>query len=91
MAGALGSGLAAQPAAAQAPPPVPQAVAFHVAIEGKPAGPFDLTALEGKVREGALTRSTLVWKPGMANWAAAGAVPELAKVLESAPPPLPPA
>jgi len=91
MAGALGAGLAAQPAAAQAPPPVPQAVAFHVAIDGKPAGPFDLAALEAKVREGALTRSTLVWKPGMATWAPAGTVPELAKVLESSPPPLPPA
>src|SRR5436305_5641410 len=48
MAGALGAGLAGGGAAAQAPPPVPQAGAFHVAIEGKPAGPFDLAALEGK-------------------------------------------
>jgi membrane protease subunit (stomatin/prohibitin family) len=92
VAGALGAGLAGQVAqTAQVPPPVPGGVLFHIAIEGKQAGPFDLAGLEAKVREGKLTRATHVWKPGMANWAQAGSVPELASVLESVPPPLPPA
>ncbi len=87
MAGALG---AAQQPQTAAPPPVPAGVAFHVAIDGKSAGPFDLAGLEAKVKEGKLNRTTLVWKPGMQNWAAAGTIPELAQVLDAAPPPLPP-
>ena len=39
---------------------------------------------------GTLTKETLVWKDGMANWAAAGQVPEFAQVFPAAPPPLPP-
>jgi membrane protease subunit (stomatin/prohibitin family) len=85
MAGALGGAAGAS----QSPPALPAVVAFHVALDGKAAGPFDLGALEAKVKEGKLTRATLVWKPGMANWVAAGTVPELARVLEASPPPLP--
>ncbi len=73
MAGALGAGMAAQ----AAPPPLPATTTFFVAIAGKQAGPFDLAALEARVREGAVTRDSLVWKQGMANWAPAGTVPEL--------------
>jgi membrane protease subunit (stomatin/prohibitin family) len=90
MAGALGAGLVGSTAQA-APPPMPTTVKFHMALEGKQAGPFDLPELEAKVKEGKLTRTTLVWKPGMANWAQAGSVQDLAKVLEASPPPLPPA
>ncbi|MCE2653413.1 MAG: DUF4339 domain-containing protein [Planctomycetaceae bacterium] len=39
---------------------------------------------------GRLTRESLVWKQGMANWAAAGTVGELGGVLGGVPPPLPP-
>jgi membrane protease subunit (stomatin/prohibitin family) len=74
MAGALGAGMAAQ----AAPPPLPATVTFHVAIDGKQAGPFDMAGLEAQARAGKLTPSTLVWKQGMANWAQASTVPELA-------------
>lgn len=67
------------------PPPV--TVTYHVAIDGKPAGPFDAAAVGAKAREGKVTRNSLVWRPGMANWVAAGTVPELDAVL--APPPSP--
>jgi hypothetical protein len=70
------------------PPPLP-ATGFYLGIDGKQAGPFDLAALSQKAREGALTRATLVWKPGMANWAAADTVAELKDLLAAAPPPLP--
>lgn len=83
MAGAMTGG------GSQAPPALPAALAFHMALDGKAAGPLDLAALEAKVKEGKLNRTTLVWKPGMANWVAAGTVPELASVLETSPPPLP--
>jgi membrane protease subunit (stomatin/prohibitin family) len=85
MAGAVGAGMASQ----AAPPPLPATATFHVAIDGKSAGPFDLAALEAKVREGKVTRNSLVWRQGMANWVAASTVPELNAIFASSPPPLP--
>jgi hypothetical protein len=85
MAGAMTG--AAQGSAS--PPPLPGVVRFHVAINGQPAGPFDAAALDAKVRDGTITRTTLVWKPGMAQWAAAESVDELKAIFASAPPPLP--
>ena len=73
------------------PPPLPAAVAFHVAINGQQAGPFDMGTLQGQAGSGALKRDSLVWKAGMAQWAKAGEVPELAALFVSMPPPLPPA
>jgi membrane protease subunit (stomatin/prohibitin family) len=84
------SGAATAPAAVTAaPPPLPGAVQFHAAINGTQAGPFGLDAFAAKLREGAITRDTLVWKPGMAGWIAAGQVPELQALFAAAPPPLP--
>ncbi|OWK36756.1 SPFH domain-containing protein [Fimbriiglobus ruber] len=73
-----------------APPPLPGAAAqYHVAINGQQAGPFDAAALAAKVREGAVTRASLVWKAGMAQWSAADSVPELQPLFADTPPPLP--
>ncbi len=83
MGGALGATLAT-------PPPLPSAVAFFLAVNGVQAGPFDLETLASKARAGELTRGTLVWKQGMANWVAAESVPELQGALAAVPPPLPP-
>jgi membrane protease subunit (stomatin/prohibitin family) len=77
------------PASASGPPPLPTAVAYHASIDGVAAGPFDMTALAGHVRSGKLTRTSLVWKTGMAGWAPAETVPELAPLFASVPPPLP--
>ena len=73
------------------PPPLPTAVAFHVAINGQQAGPFDMMALQAQATNGNLKRDTLVWKAGMAQWAAAGTVPELGGLFANVPPPIPPA
>ncbi len=70
------------------PPPLPSS-AFYVALNGAQAGPFDLNALAQHARSGQLSRDTLVWRQGMAEWSAAGNVPELQSVLGSVPPPLP--
>ena len=78
-------------ASAAMPPPLPVAAAFHVAINGQQAGPFDMGALQGQAGSGALKRDSLVWKAGMAQWLKAGDVPELAALFASVPPPLPPA
>ncbi len=80
----------AAPAAGAMPPPLPTAVTFFAAINGAQAGPFDLARLGEMARTGQLTRDTLVWRAGMANWAAAGTVGELASAFAAVPPPLPP-
>jgi len=91
-AGAGGMGLGGAPAAGAAvPPPVPGAVSFHVAVNGQQAGPFDANTLAQQAASGQLTRASLVWKAGMAQWAKAGDVPELAALFANVPPPVPPA
>ncbi|HEX4590275.1 MAG TPA: SPFH domain-containing protein [Gemmataceae bacterium] len=86
MAGALGGA-----SAGAAPPPLPAAtvVGYFVGVGGKQSGPFDLNMLGDRVRDGSLTRQTLVWKPGMAAWQPADAVDELRSLFASVPPPLP--
>ena len=69
------------PAPALTPPPVPSAASFWLAIDGVPAGPFEMNALAERVRSGALTPATLVWRDGMAQWAPAGDVAELATLF----------
>ncbi len=73
-----------------APPPLPQQAAFHVAINGQASGPHDMNALQQMAQGGQLTRDTLVWKQGMAQWTAASQVPELNNLFGAVPPPLPP-
>ena len=62
---------------------------YFVSINSQPSGPFDTAGLRQLIGNGQLTRDSLVWKEGMANWAAAGTVAELAPLLSAAPPPLP--
>ena len=83
------------PAGAGAPPPVPSApaVQFHVALNGQQLGPFPVPVLQQMIAAGTFNAASLVWRPGMAAWQAAGTVPELATLLAPAapqPPPLPP-
>ena len=73
-----------------APPPPPPQVTFHVAVGGQTTGPFDMNALKQQVQSGQLTKESLVWKEGMANWTKAGDVPELASVFGAVPSPPPP-
>ncbi len=89
MLGQAAAPQAQQAAPAAAPPPLPQAVTFYVAVGGQQQGPFDMGTLQQHVRSGQLTRDTLVWKAGMANWAKAGDVADLASLFAAVPPPLP--
>lgn len=81
----------ASPAPAAAPPPLPgtSSVKFYLGIDGKQSGPFDLQSLAQQVGSGTISRSTLVWKPGMATWQPAESVAELQSLFVSMPPPLP--
>ncbi|QQS08268.1 MAG: SPFH domain-containing protein [Phycisphaerales bacterium] len=86
-AGAAGGGASS----VGTPPPIPGAAAmFFVAVGQTQTGPFDLQSLASKVRAGELTRETLVWKQGMAQWTRADAVAEFAPIFEASPPPIPP-
>lgn len=69
------------------PPPI-STVAYHVAINGQAAGPFDMTSLTQMAENGQLTGNSLVWKNGMAHWEKAIAVDDL-KGLFSTMPPIP--
>ena len=74
------------------PPPLPGQASFFVAVNGQQSGPFDAAALKSMVEAGRLTRESLVWRNGMAQWTAAGQVPEVASLITSGgstPPPLP--
>lgn len=70
-------------------PPPPPIVAFHVVLNNAQAGPFNLDQLKTMIAGGQITRQTMVWKAGMANWAAAETQPELASMFAAVPPPPP--
>ena len=69
-------------------PPMPN-IAYHVAMNGQAAGPFDMTALSQMVQAGTLTKESFVWKQGMPDWAKAEAVQELQPLFGNAVPPVP--
>jgi len=87
-----------QPPAQQAPqqapagpPPLPAQPEWFVGFDGRQQGPFDRAGLAQQAGGGRLTPDTLVWKAGMAQWAQARQVPELAGLFPATPPPMPPA
>lgn len=83
------TGMNQQTVGGAVPPPIP-AAAYHVAVNGQPTGPFDIPTLTQMASSGQLTRSSLVWKAGMSEWAKAEAVDELKDVLSNVMPPIPP-
>jgi len=72
-----------------APPPLPTAASYFVAVNNQQAGPFEMAQLEEKVKSGQIARQTLVWKQGMPQWMAAEKVVELAGLFAQVPPSLP--
>jgi membrane protease subunit (stomatin/prohibitin family) len=70
----------------QTPPPLP--AQFFVAVNGQQTGPFSMEDISKMAQGGRLTRESLVWKAGMAAWAAAGTVGDLNQVFSTIPPPI---
>ena len=91
MAGVMGNALGG--AVNQvAPPPIPGQQMYHVALASGQQQ-VDLNNLKTLISNGSLTKETLVWKQGMANWAKASEVPDVNALFQNdgaAPPPLPP-
>ena len=65
------------------PPPLPTAD-WYFASGGQRHGPVDLALLRQQIAAGSLTRETLIWRRGMANWLPASAVAELGFTSEPA-------
>ena len=78
------------PQAPPPPPPIPPALTFHAVINGQQAGPYDMNTLQQLVSQNQVSKETLVWRQGMANWIAVAQVPELNNLFGAVPPPLPP-
>jgi hypothetical protein len=68
---------------------MPGSTQFFLAVDGQQKGPYDMSSLGSQVAAGVLTRETLVWTEGMAEWKSAGEVPELAPLFGFTPPPIP--
>ena len=89
--GAAGQPIQAQPQQpAGGPPPLPPQIMFYAVINGQQAGPYDQAAFSQLAAQGQITRETLVWRQGMANWTPAGQVAETAPLFAQMPPPVPP-
>ena len=92
MAQNMGPWGGSQPAAAAPPPPPPPpppaGKVWHLAVDGATSGPFGEGDLAKAAAEGRLTRATMVWTAGQDGWKMA-AETDLARLLDSVPPPPP--
>lgn len=70
------------------PPPPPMPATYFVAVNGQQTGPFSVQQLTQMVQSGQFSRESMVWTQGMAAWATAGQVTQLAPVFNSVPPPI---
>jgi hypothetical protein len=66
------------------PPPIPQSPGYFIAVDGKPLGPFDAASLRAHIADKSLTVDTLVWRDGMAQWAPAHSVSDMAALFGGA-------
>lgn len=79
-----------QAAGTAIPPPMPAQVPYYYAVNGAQQGPVSIDQLRALFASRTINRDSLVWKQGMANWAALQDVEELKSFLGgSTPPPLP--
>ncbi len=97
MAGQMGNmfqqnqfqGAPPQAGAAPMPPPVPAQTSYFLVVNGAQAGPYSFAQLQQMALSGGLTRQTHAWTAGMAAWANADTIPDLARLFSSMPPPMP--
>ena len=80
-------GINQQVASGAVPPPIP-VVTYHVAVNGQASGPFEIEAIKQMVVSGKISRDSLVWKPGMSEWAKAEDIEEINSIFLLTPPAL---
>ncbi len=81
----------AQRASNMVPPPIPQPtnIQFFVAVNGAQTGPYALASMAQMIGQNNISKETLVWAEGMANWDMAGNIAELSSLFGQIPPPIP--
>ena len=63
---------------------------YHVAIDGKASGPFNVNEVRARIINGEVDATTLVWANGMVEWKPAGSIAAFnAQFNSDQPPPLP--
>lgn len=85
----MGQQVMGQQTAQTAPPPPPM-TQFYLYVNNQQVGPVPMQQLPQYAQSGQLTPDTLVWKEGMAQWAAAKTVPEIQQLFTTPGPPPPP-
>ncbi len=72
------------------PPPLQPQVQYFAAINGQQAGPFAIETVQSLINTQQITKETLLWKQGMAQWTAASQVSDVAVLFAAGgPPPIP--
>ncbi len=87
---AMASQMMQQAAPGGMAPPPPPGGTWHIAVNGQTQGPFTLTQMAQGIAGGQVTASSMVWSSGMAAWAPASQMPQLAGHFGDAKPPAPP-
>ena len=72
------------------PPPIPQETQFFVFVNNRQLGGQTRNDIAAMLMQGVANGETLAWKPGIAKWDRIANIPELAALLGTVPPPLPP-
>ena len=70
-------------------PPMSVAETWHVSLNGQQSPVLQLAEVQQYIQSGQVNAATMVWKTGMANWTAAGQMPELTPLFASPPGPPP--
>ena len=70
------------------PKPAPQPAVYYVAINNEATGPMDEKELTALIYNRQVTKDTLCWMPGMAEWQPIERVPAFLRIVALTPPPL---
>lgn len=65
----------------QATPPDLPTAGYYIVVDDSQAGPFNEDDLMKMIRNDLMSKSTLVWKNGLAQWTPAANVPELNRLF----------
>ena len=71
------------------PPEITSNKIYHLVIDGKQNGPYDLNEIKQFLFNKTIDSNTLVWKPGMTNWENLNRQAELLNIINLIPPPPP--
>src|SRR5688572_19095636 len=64
-------------------PPPPPIAQYYVAVNGAQQGPYDANTVAQMISGGQITKATQMWKNGMAGWASAETIAELAQYFNA--------